>query len=203
MTATLYIPYFGYNENFDAEETYKSEDDYVKAMQDAYNSTKDAIFSVMSEGTVKNYSGLDGQTYSFGQQDTKKDKICYAPCQITMFDEDGKPDNVDNLITHFAKQELFIDTFILDMATASEDFSSELSIWINEHNSINKNGAKFGGEWCWIHEPMRQLRLEFKNLANETIYAKLVNCKIADCVEKDKLLLCIERMDLIDSIDEQ
>lgn len=203
MNATLYMPYFGYNDNFDAEGTYKSEDDYIKAMQESYDSTKDAIFSVMSEGSIKNYSGIDGNTYTFGQKMSKADKISYAPCTVTMYDEDGKPDNVDNLITHFAKQELFIDTFILDMSTISEDFQSELSIWINEHNSINKNGEKFGGEWCWTHEPVRQLKLEFKNLANETIYAKLINCKIADCNDKDRILMYIEKIDLIDSIAEQ
>ena len=201
MKATLYMPYFGYNSDFDAEGTYKTENDYVKAMENAYNQTKDVITSFMSDGAVKNYTGLDGQTYSFGQQESKKDKISYAPCEVTMFDEDGNADNVDNLITHFAKQEMFIDTVILDMTNINEDFQSELSIWVNEHESVNRNGAKFGGEWCWIHEPMRELRLSFKNKANETVYAKLINCKIGDMPQKNQILLFIEKMELIDSID--
>ena len=201
MKATLYMPYFGYNSDFDAEGTYKTENDYVKAMENTYNQTKDVITSFMSGGAVKNYTGLDGQTYSFGQQESKKDKISYAPCEVTMFDEDGNADNVDNLITHFAKQEMFIDTVILDMTNINEDFQSELSIWVNEHESVNRNGAKFGGEWCWIHEPMRELGLSFKNKANETVYAKLINCKIGDMPQKNQILLFIEKMDLIDSID--
>lgn len=201
MKATLYMPYFGYNGDFDAEGTYKSENDYVKAMEDAYKQTKDVISSYMSEGPIKNYTGLDGQAYTFGKQETKKDKISYAPCEVTLYDEDGNPDNVDNLITHFAKQEMFIDTVILDMTNIDEDFQSEFSIWVNEHESINKNGAKFGGEWCWIHEPMRELRLSFKNKADETIYAKLINCKIGDIPRKNQILLFIENIELIDNID--
>lgn len=200
MKAKLYIPYFGYSDSFDADGVYKTENDYIKAMEDAYNSTKDVITSMMSDGVVKNYSGLDGATYSFGKQESKSEKILYAPCDAVLVNESGKDEDIDGIITHFAKGDEFFEDIALDIDNASDDFQSEFFMWVNEHQSVLKNGAELGDAWCWQHQPKRELKLEFKNLAGETVYASLAGCKIWSMKQKNQPSIYIEKLDLIDRI---
>lgn len=205
MKVKVYMPYFSYtNDDFDVENAYKSESDYVKAMEEAYNSTKDIITETMSGSYSGNFTGTDGNTYKFGAKEAKKDKISFTGCECVIYNEAGKPDSVDGLIDHFAKGDDFLETIVADLDGAPEEFLTQWGSWIGEHKRVNRAGeeGRKNGEWCWINQPVRELRIEFKNKANETVYAKLINCKIAESTVKNMILIFTEKLDLIDKIDE-
>jgi hypothetical protein len=49
-------------------------------------------------------------------------------------------------------------------------------------------------------EPKRNLKLHFKNNADEDIYAVLVDCRIMDVAEGGSLVLFVEKISLVDKI---
>ena len=202
---TIYMPYLDYNDSaFDIEGTYSGSEDYIKKLQEEYEKSKDVVFNTMLDGNIGSYIGDNGASYKIGQVESDvNEKISYSPCTCTLYNEQGKPESVDGLIDYFAKGEFFIEMCYLDMETMEEEFDTELSVWKSEHNNINKYAEEQGGEWGWIHEPLRTLRLKFKNNANEDVCAELQDCKLVDCQEKDKIILFITKLDLIDSIDGQ
>ena len=49
-------------------------------------------------------------------------------------------------------------------------------------------------------EPKRNVKMHFKNNANEDIYAMLDNCKIMDDSEPGTFIVYVEKINLIDKI---
>ena len=143
MKVKVYMPYFSYtNDDFDVENAYKSESDYVKAMEEAYNSTKDIITETMSGSYSGNFTGTDGNTYKFGAKEAKKDKISFTGCECVIYNEAGKPDSVDGLIDHFAKGDDFLETIVADLDGAPEEFLTQWGSWIGEHKRVNRAGEE-------------------------------------------------------------
>jgi len=205
MEVTLYLPYYDYNDGaFDVSGDYYNENDYVNAISDEYNKNKDVVFNSMldyNNGSGSLVQGTDGQTYKFGQKTSQnEDKVAYSSCESILYNEDGEKDTVDGIITHFAKQEPFIEMVELNMDTPEEEFETEMSLWRNEHNKINSYKGMKGEEWAWVNEPKRNIKMQFKNNADETIYAMLENCKIMDIVENNMYILFIEKIRIIDNI---
>jgi hypothetical protein len=75
-----------------------------------------------------------------------------------------------------------------------------MSLWVKEHNAINKYREFKGDEWTWVNEPKRNVKIHFLNNANEDIYAIWEDCKIMDIIEGNTIILFIEKMRLIDYI---
>jgi len=205
MEVTLYLPYYDYNDGaFDVDNNYYDEEEYIKAVSNEYNKNKDVVFnSVMDakNGSGSLLMGTDGQTYKFGAQSQQsEDKVAYSSCNGTLYDEKGNDETVDGIITHFAKQKPFLEMIEFDMDSSEEEFETEVSLWMKEHNGINQYKDFKGEEWTWVNEPKRNLKMHFKNNADEDIYAILENCKIMDILEDGTLIVFIEKIRLIDNI---
>lgn len=205
MEVKLYMPYYDYNDGaFDVNDDYYDKDEYIKKVSEEYNRNKDVVFNSMLDaknGTGSLLMGSDGQTYKFGSNtSTKEEKVAYSSCESILYDGNGNDETVDGLITHFAKQESFVEMLEFDMDTSEEEFETEISLWKREHNNINKYKDYKGEEWAWINEPKRNIKMHFKNNANEDLYSILENCKIMDILDDGTLIVLIEKIKLIDEI---
>ena len=207
MEVTLYMPYYDYNDGaFNVNGDYYKSDDYVNAMTKEYNMHKDVVFnSVMKaqNGSGSLVTGVDGQTYKYGARTSQsEDKVAYSSCNGKLYNENGEEETVDSLISHFVGQKQFIEMVEFDDSTSEEEFISEISLWVKEHNSINKYKDFKGEEWAWMNEPKRNVKMHFKNNANEDLYAILENCKIMDIVDDRSMIVLVEKFRLIDGISE-
>lgn len=205
MEVTLYLPYYDYNDGaFDVDNNYYDEEEYIKAVSNEYNKNKDVVFNSIMDaknGSGSLLMGTDGQTYKFGAQSQQsEDKVAYSSCNGTLYDEKGNDETVDGIIAHFAKQKPFLEMIEFDMDSSEEEFETEVSLWMKEHNGINQYKDFKGEEWTWVNEPKRNLKMHFKNNADEDIYAILENCKIMDILEDGTLIVFIEKIRLIDNI---
>ena len=154
-----------------------------------------------NNGSQNVFIGGDGQTYKFGQKmPQNEDKVAYSSCESTIYNTDGKECTVDDLITHFAKQESFMCILELNMDTSEEEFETELSLWNKEHGNINKYKEKSGEEWTWVNEPKRNVKMKFVNNANETICAMLEDCKIVDRSDYNIFIVYVDKIKLVDDI---
>lgn len=204
MEVTIYLPYYDYNDSsFDVNDNYySSEEDYINAVSNEYNKSKDIVYNSMAmHKKGGSLIGVDGNMYKFGQSHyDSDDRISYSKCESVIFNDEGKEDDVDTIIEHFAKQESFVEMIELNLDTSEEEFESEISLWSREHNKINKYKNKLGEEWVWVNEPKRDIKLHFKNKANEDIYAVFENCKIMDKVDTNMYIVFVEKINLIDNI---
>lgn len=205
MEVTLYMPYYDYNDSsFDVDSNYYNENEYIEAVSNEYNKNKDIVYNSVLDaknGAGTLIQGGDGQTYKFGVNESQKEeKIAYSSCKCIVYDENGNDDTVDSLITHFVKQKPFIEMVEFDDTTSEEEFIAEVSLWVKEHNAINKYKDFKGEEWAWIKEPKRNIKMHFVNNAGEDLYAILENCKIMDIVDDNSMIIFIEKLRLIDNI---
>ena len=205
MEVTFYLPYYDYNDGaFDVDNNYYNEEEYAKAMSEEYNKNKDIVYNSMMDfknGSRGLFEGTDGKVYKFGQKTSQnEEKVAYSSCNGKLYDVGGQEETVDGLIEKFAKQKQFLEIVSFDMDTSEEEFESELSLWVREHNKINKYGEKLGEDWVLAKEPKRNLKLQFKNNANEDVCAVFVDCRIMDVASDGTFVLFIEKMTLIDKI---
>jgi hypothetical protein len=204
MNAELYLSYSDYNDDgFQIKDNpYGSEDDYTNKITEEYNKTKDIVYNSVLDaknGVRGTLLGADGQTYKFGTKvSTNADKVAYTKCNGTLYNENGELETVDGIIDRFAQQKTFIEMIELDLDSIEGEFETDFLMWIKEHKSIDGYKRKLGEEWCWIHEPIKDLRLVFKNKANQDVYAVFENCKVMDVVDEKTFIFFIEKMTLID-----
>ena len=206
MEVTLYLPYYDYNDSaFDADSNYYSEEEYIKAMSKEYKKNKDIVYNSMidyNNGSGSLVQGIDGQTYKFGAKTPQnEEKVAYSASDGELYDENGESDTVDNLITHFVDMKPFVEMMEFDDSSCEEEFITEVSLWFREHNSINKYKDFKGEEWTWVNEPKRNIKIKFKNKANEILHGVLENCKIMDIVDGKTAIVLVERFRLIDSLE--
>lgn len=205
MEVTLYLPYYDYNDGaFDVNNDYYNEEDYINAVSNEYNKNKDIVFNSILDaknGSGSLVQGSDGQTYKFGQQTAKsEEKVAFSKCEGVLWDIGGSKDTVDSFIDKFAKQEQFLEIVEFNLDTVEEEFETEVSLWVKEHNNINQYVDKLGEDWVLAKEPKRNIKVQFKNNANQDVYAVLEDCKIMDIIEDNSFILYVERITLIDNI---
>lgn len=204
MKVTLFLPYYDYNDgNFDVSNDYYSEDEYSNAISKNFNESKDIVYnSVLAakNGTGSLVQGSDGHTYKFGQKTSQsEDKVAFSKCEGILSDISGEEDTVDSIISKFASQKQFLEIIDFDLDTSEEEFETELSLWTREHNSINKYKDKLGEDWVLAKEPKRNLKVHFKNKANQDTYAIFEDCRIMDIMDKTSFVLFVEKISLVDN----
>jgi len=204
MKVTLFLPYYDYNDgNFDVSNDYYSEDEYSNAMSKNFNESKDIVYnSVLAakNGTGSLVQGSDGHTYKFGQKTSQsEDKVAFSKCEGILSDISGEEDTVDSIISKFASQKQFLEIIDFDLDTSEEEFETELSLWTREHNSINKYKDQLGEDWVLAKEPKRNLKIHFKNKANQDTYAIFEDCRIMDIMDKTSFVLFVEKISLVDN----
>lgn len=204
MKVTLFLPYYDYNDgNFDVSNDYYSEDEYSNAISKNFNESKDIVYnSVLAakNGTGSLVQGSDGHTYKFGQKTSQsEDKVAFSKCEGILSDISGEEDTVDSIISKFASQKQFLEIIDFDLDTSEEEFETELSLWTREHNSINKYKDQLGEDWVLAKEPKRNLKIHFKNKANQDTYAIFEDCRIMDIMDKTSFVLFVEKISLVDN----
>lgn len=207
MKVTLYLPYYDYNDgDFDvSNDYYKSNEDYFNAMQQNVQQTRGAVIDSMSNymngGSMRDYQTSDGQTYRFGQQTSQnEDKVAYAQCEATLYNEEGKDEKVDEFIEDYVSNDVQLYILNLDLDSSEEDFEQEINLWTTEHNNIQKYSEIKGDDWILDNEPKRNIKLKFINNANEEKFAELVNCKIMEKQGMNIYVVLAEEIKLIDKI---
>jgi hypothetical protein len=205
MEVTFYLPYYDYNDGaFDVDNAYYNEEEYAKAMSEEYNKNKDIVYNSMMDfknGSRGLFEGTDGKVYKFGQKTSQnEEKVAYSSCNGVLYNVDGQEESVDGFVEKFAAQKQFLELIEFDLDSSEEEFETELSLWIREHNSINQYADKLGEDWVLAKEPKRNLKVHFKNNANEDIYAMLINCRIMDIVDGRSFVVFIEKIRFIDNI---
>lgn len=205
MKVTLYMPYYDYNDSaFDVNGDYYSDDEYIKAVSSEYNKNKDVIYNSMKDYTNGRgglVQGSDGQTYKFGAKVSEnEDKVAYSSCDAIIYDDGGNEDTVDGIISRFAARKPFVEMIEFGDETTEEEFMTEVTLWVKEHNSINKYKDYKGEEWAWVNEPKRSLRMHFKNKADEDVYAVLDDCKIMDIVDGRTMIVFVDKIRLGNNI---
>ena len=206
MEVELYLPYYDYNDSaFDvSDDYYKNEGDYAKMIEQEYNKNKDIVYNSMLDaknGSTSLVQGSDGQMYKFGQKTSQnEEKVAYSKCEGVLSSIDGSDETIDGFIEKFASQKQFLEIVNFDLDTIEEEFETEITLWVREHNSINKYGEKLGDDWVLAKEPKRNLKVHFKNKSNEDIYAVLEDCKIMDIIDNSSFILFVERITLVDKI---
>ena len=129
-----------------------------------------------------------------------EEKVAYSKCEGVLWDIGGSKDTVDGFIDKFAKQEQFLEIVEFNLDTVEEEFETEVSLWVKEHNNINQYADKLGEDWVLAKEPKRNIKVQFKNNASQDVYAVLEDCKIMDIIEDNSFILYVERITLIDNI---
>lgn len=205
MEVTFYLPYYDYNDGaFDVDNGYYNEEEYAKAMSEEFNKNKDIVYNSMMDfknGSRGLFEGTDGKVYKFGQKTSQnEEKVAYSSCNGKLYDIEGSEDTVDGIIEKFAKQKQFLEIVEFDLDSSEEEFETELTLWKREHDKINQYGEKLGEDWVLAKEPKRNLKIHFKNNANEDIYAVLVDCRIMETVNDGSFVVFVEKITLIDKI---
>ena len=198
MKSLVYIPYYGYAEDSSVSESaYKNEGDYEKALMEEYK-RGDSILDLFDGGIKDNM----GSTYVFGQDaSVKEDKVVYASCDSNLSPFEGSDAKViDDIISAFANGKPTVQEFVFDFDSCDENFLNEISLWEGEHKKINALEKKFGEDWVWEKEPVRELKIKFKNKKGEDVMALLEGCKISDVLEKNDIVVFINKVVLIDKI---
>lgn len=204
MNAELFLSYSDYNDNgFKVKDNpYGSENDYTKKITEEYNKTKDIVYNSILDaknGDRGTLLGTNGQTYKFDMKVSQNaDKVAYTKCNGILYNENGEMETVDGIIDRFVQQKSFIEMIELELDSIEEEFETDFLMWIKEHKSIDSYKRKLGEKWCWIHEPIKDLRIIFKNKANQDVYAVFENCKVMDVVDEKTFIFFIEKMTLID-----
>ena len=203
MKATLYIPYEGADaETLDG--VYEDPNEYIEALNREFEKGNTEEFAALFGGTSSNmdaskaFYGTDGSMYKVPT--VEKEDTVYAPCPCEVIAEDGSMEDIDKMIDHFAKQELFIDTFVMNGDEMSEEFIEEYNGWVGSHRRLEAHAAKkkLGGEWVWLNEPIRELRLVFKDHKGNDLFAELHGCKVVDELSFGRVVIYVESMTLID-----
>lgn len=205
MEVTFYLPYYDYNDGaFDVDNAYYNEEEYAKAMTDEYNKNKDIVYNSMMEfknGSRGLFEGTDGKVYKFGQKTSQnEDKVAYSSCNGMLYDVGGSKESVDGFIEKFARQKQFLEIVEFDLDSSEEEFETELTLWKREHNKINQYIDKLGEDWVLAKEPKRNLKVHFKNNANEDVYAVLVDCRIMEIINDGSFVVFVEKITLVDNI---
>lgn len=197
MSVKLHIPYYDYNDNsFDVDNSfYQTEDDYVRALNEAYNSTKDTIFEMMSTGNVSH-----ANTYKFSPKTpSSKEKIAYTTCDATIYDENGEKVGLEMLLKAFREQDVCMYVLQFDSDTMEEKFEGELKSWASETNNIMMQDRS--DDWIFKAKPTLNISFSLKNNANETVYGRLVNCRLEEILEYNEYLIIAEKVEFIKSLE--
>ena len=103
----------------------------MNAITEEYERNKDVVTNPildMIDGSGTLYSGVDGNTYTFGQKTPQmEEKYSYTKCDCTIFNENGQDESVDDIISKLVSQEPIVYMVELDRDTSDEEFEEELN----------------------------------------------------------------------------
>lgn len=201
MKLTLYIDLEGFDDgDFDTRnDYYKSNEDFFDALEAENKRNKNVAYEVVSN--LGKNSNLKISNFSNdGRKQGNNAKSNTYKTEITLFNEDGKEETVDNLITNCFSQDVVVNLFEFNRENMDAEFEEDYKFWCDEHDKIQSYKDKIDENTIWQYEPTRTYKAEFLNNANEVKYAKFENCKIIEKEGVDKYYILVEKITLIDSL---
>ena len=183
-------------------ENYYTENSYVKALEDSYNQTKDAIYESMNNGFTDVLKQRNNSLNTFNMFNNKSsvinEKHHYTTCNASLYNENGESENTDSLVKYMLDEDVFICIIDVKLDSSEEEFETEFKMWVNTHDKINSSNTN--DEWKLANEPKRDLKIKFTNNINTDSFALLQNCKIIDYINGKGYAILIERISFIKDI---
>lgn len=198
MEITFYLQYFSYNdENFDVTDNYyQDSNDYIKQLENSYNQTKDVIFEAMSTG---NYNTSNAYKIAINKSSEKEEKVSYTSCKGQIFNDAMKEENIDTLLNYFTSGDVLLSYIKFVEESLEEEFESNWRMFLDSSMKISKCNAD--EDWKFIHKPTRDIYFSLENKKGETVYGKLVNCRIEESINPYENVLIIEKLVFIKNLD--
>ena len=179
--------------DFDVSNTYyKSDEEYFSKMR-----AEEQMYSNVAYDVVNNLgSNSKGKTASFQLKNIyENDNAKYFSCPAEIYDADHNEETVDNIITYCFSNDVVINTIAFNMEEMCDEFYENIRFWESDHVEINKHINELGEDKVWKNEPLRNLKIEFVNKANETKFANLINCRILE-INNNEFTILSERFEL-------
>ena len=177
MKAKLYFPYNTYDDGDFDSDVKMSNDEYFDAMRQEEIRNRNVAFDFVN-GRRYNRQITDASWNEGVRHNDGKVRLISAECVI--HNEEDKDKTVDDFVKECVAQDVGISIVHFDMDNLDEEFEEELNIWNDEHSNINSYIDKMGEDWVFKNEPVKNIRLEYINNANEKKYAEMVNCRILE-----------------------
>lgn len=199
MRFKLYMPYqSSIAEAQDEVGYYKSEEDYVNALQREEASYGQVIFNAVA-GHSYLMSPYDASNESRQNQlQGMKENVAYAKTECVLFSPDGSvPESVDSMIDKFAAQKEFLVTVNLVNGTMDEEFDEEIRQWNSETRKILCYATKFGNDWVDKNIPRRDLKLSFLNKSGKEVNFQLINCEIEEKIAQNRYIFYVQQMKML------
>lgn len=195
MEAKILIEYTVIQDaNSHTYDDYYKDGEYVKALYDDYNKTKDAVSQLMANNSVHRKS--DAPFRKGSNNHTKTFKTLYTECPITIYNEHYQEESVDELIKKMLEPTAHVEIFAIHIAEADEEFLTEWTLWATEHKKISEYAKTQDEEWGLTHEPIRNLKLKFINHANNEVEINLQCCRLLDIMKENTFIVYIANMSL-------
>lgn len=192
MKITLYLPYFGYEDNsFDVDNNYYTSDSYIEALNKSFASGNDIFSSIGSKPTfdIKNFYG----------NISNNDNIKYSKCDAVMYDTSGNEETFESFIKRFVNtnDEPFVIVFSLDENTIEEEFEGDFKSWYNTHmrmaNMCKKEGMN-DDKWLLENTPIKQMNFTMYGKDGKLSYGEFIGCKMVEKFEENNYAILIDKI---------
>ena len=130
MKLTLYIDLEGFDDgDFDTRnDYYKSNEDFFNALEAENKRNKNVAYEVVSN--LGKNSNLKISNFSNdGRKQGNNAKSNTYKTEITLFNEDGKEETVDNLITNCFSQDVVVNLFEFNRENMDAEFEEDYKFW--------------------------------------------------------------------------
>ena len=167
------------------------EGDYIKALQEEYNKTKDSILDIFTGShTTRDTVRMEQPSTDVEKTPQNAKKEAFSSCDGVILDVDGDKMCLDKFFSCCRTLDPLVEMFKLDIDNSEDEFMTEFSSWVDEHNKINEI-SMYGDEWCWSHEPTRDLEIELIEDNGAMSKFKLMGCKIMDILDDGGFIIYI------------
>ena len=215
MYFELHMPYEASAE-FDSEDRkgyYKTEKDYVDALDGEYISTNQDVYYYASrmdnnqerqnaylQSVVGYNSGLGKRMDLAGvfRRSAAPEVVGYSKINVRLEDPDNNmPENVDSIVTRFAERRPYLIEFVMLSNSSDGRFEEEMKQWWIDSKAILEEGKKRGGAWIDQYIPKKTMKLSFLNKSNKRITFSLDDVEIEERVADRDYVLFVKSMSYI------
>lgn len=198
MKLTFYLQYFSYDdEKFQVDDNYYQDStDYIKQLEESYNATKDTIFEMMSNGS---YSSKNSYKVTIGSNNQKKDKYSYAKCEGILLNDIMEEETLESLTNYHISEDVVVSFMRLDGETMEEEFETNWAMFLDSSKKINEYPTD--EDWKYLHKPTKDIFFSFENKRGETVYGKMVNCRVEENNSLYSNILIAEKIMFVDNLE--
>lgn len=215
MFFELHMPYDASSE-YESEEIkgyYKTEQDYVDALDGEFQSTNNEVFQYAAYmNSKKGYengnlmsvvgyrSGLSKKfdAAGFARRREKPAIVGYSKINVRLEEPHTNiPHNVDSFVEKFAMQKPCLIEFVILSASMDGKFEEELRLWWIDTRAVLEEGKRRGGRWIDEVIPKKTMKVSFFNKSNKKVTFMLNDVEIEERISEKDYVLFVKSMNLI------